>query len=1780
VNISEFLADLIGRGIELQADGNTLHYWAPEGSFTADLRQKVSQHKSEIVAFIGQKRRYLLPSFPQERLWFVEQIDGAPSFNIPVAMRLLGPVDIQALRQAFEKVIHRHSVLRTTFESLAGQPVQIINPEMPLSISLVDLRHLQDVGRVFEVESLIKQVGQQRFDLARGPLLRVTFLALRPDEHVLLVVMHHIVADGWSMTVLVREVSILYNAIIAGTLPALSPLSLQYADYTRWQRKVVKGDAFREQVAYWKQKLAGVPPLLKLQTDRPRPSVQTFQGAKHFFSISPQLMRSLEKICEHAGVSLFMLLLASLKALLYRYTAQEDIVLGTVIANRNRVELEGMIGCFINSLALRTDLSGNPSFEELLRRVRDVALEAYACQDVPFECLLQAIRPERDSSYTPIFQVAFVFQNIPQYSLDLAQVSADLISADSNGTFFDLALWMWEASSGLVGVFDYNADLFNDRTISCLADHFLNLLTGIVSDPEQPLVDLPLLTESERFRLLQEWSGAGNQLAREHLCIQHLFEARAGETPDAIAVVFGDEHLSYRELDKRAGQLARFLWQLGIGAEDLVGIYMDRSLDMIVGAWGVLKAGGAFVPMDSTYPVERLAFSLQDAHCALLLTRQPVAQSLSNCTTKIVCLDSEWERVLAAGDGARGENILPENSAYAIYTSGSTGKPKGVVITHRSLVSAYMAWQEAYGLSTDHIHLQMASFSFDVFVGDMVRALCSGGKLVLCPWEWLLDAENLYGLMRCAGVDFAEFVPAVVRNLVEYLERTGELLDFMRVLIVGSDSWYTREFNRLRRLCGTSTRLVNSYGLTEMTIDSLYFEGSEWMAADMVPVGRPFANTQVYLLDGALQPVPVGVSAELYLGGAGLARGYLDRPGLTAECFIPNPFAKPGTRLYRTGDLARFLPDGNIELLGRVDHQVKLRGFRVEPGEVEASLVQHPSVREAAVVIWGEAPDDEQLVAYIVQGENVGALGEGLEADRVLQWQTIYDNEVYPSFLDDDPTFNIAGWNSSYTNQPIPEEHMREWLDRTVERILSLQPDQVLEIGCGTGLLLFKIAPHCTRYWGVDFSRTALGYVQELLEKPGYELPQVRLFQRIADDLNGIEDKSFDTVILNSVTQHFPSIRYLQRVLEEAVRVTKPGGAVFVGDIRSFPLLELFHASVQLHRAPPSLSGGQLQTRIRDGMFRETELLVDPAFFPVFEQNSPKVSHVQVHLKRGRYHNEMTRFRYDAVLYTGGEAWQALEPMMLDWQEQELIPSTVRQILTREAPDALSITKVPNARLEKDIQRMKLLSSGSDFETVEKLQEALNPAMESGIDPEEFWDIGEQLNYAVDIGWSSGATDGSYDVVFRRPALERHTVAFPVCEPMNGRAWEDYANDPLQDASACQIERELRDYLKARLPNYMIPSAFVSLSRLPLTPNGKIDRGALPAPLNLRAGSADSLVRPRDAIELRLTSIWEDILNIKPVGVRDDFFELGGHSVLIVRLVSRVEQDFGVKIPLPSLVQGATIEQLAGVLRERADLSEVSSVVALQPNGSKRPFFCVHPSGGSVFCYMDLAHCLGDDRPFYGIQSIGLDGRQDALSDIKDMAACYIEQVRSYQPEGPYLLGGWSMGGIVAYEMAQQFCAQGQSVDFLAMLDTSPIDEVPEMNLESDVELLATFFGVSLEKEQLLEEKNKTLYVLEQAKKANLLPPDVSPDMACNLARVFRCNLKAYQAYTPEPYPGRVTLFRASERVVNSPALEWSGLAEGGVEVFTVPGDHTTMIADKDNVKILADQLRACLMSV
>ena len=1305
-------------------------------------------------------------SLAQQSVWLLDQLGPRRwDYNIALAFHIRGDLNVDALQRSFSFLVKRHEVLRTTVRAIDGQPMQIVEAPRSMVLPVTDLHELESAERFSRARLLIESEAWMTFDLSQGSLLRSELLRLQEREHVLLVSLHHIIDDDWSNEILMHELLASYDAFAAGHEPELPGLPIQYGDYASWQREFEKSNKFEEQLQYWRNQLSDLLPL-QLPTVQPAVTAQIPFASNEPIELSPQLTHALKKFSESEQVTYFMTMLAAFQTLLARYSGQEDIVVGSPVVSRRNAETEPLIGLFLNTLVLRTNLHGNPTFREVVRRVREMTLEAYQNQDLPFESIVEALAPTRDPNRNPLFQVMFNLMSAPPKSYSVRKLTLDRIEIEDRSLIVDLTMNLFDGRDGARGYLNYNADLFQTDTVRRMVSHFRTLLEGIVADPDTRISDLPLLAPDECRQLLFEW----NDTHRDYpLIFLHQFiESQVELWPNVAAVVYEGQALTYQQLNQRANRLAHYLRKRGVGPDQIVGILAERSVEMWIGILATLKAGGGYLPLEPTYPPERLAFILQDAKPVLILSQRQLTAKLPDELGEPVFLEqdfaSESEANPISGVGA-------ENLAYIIYTSGSTGKPKGVLNSHGGL-SNWLCWmQEIFPMSAQDAMLQKSPFSFDVSVREFFLPLSTGGRVIIAKPGLQGDSRYLVEVIRKHAVTAIHFVPPMLSAFLG--DPDAQNCTSLRLVMCSGDAL---TFDVRDQFFATFPHLElhNMWGATEHAPESTYYQCGREPGKGIVPVGRPGANTQLYILDRMMQPVPVGVVGEAYLGGIQTALGYLARPELTAEKLLSNPFASG--KLYKTGDLGRFRPDGVMEFVGRTDHQVKLRGFRVELGEIEAVLKKHPAVRDCVVIVHGEQNESaKRLVAYLV-AEKVNA-------------------------------------------------------------------------------------------------------------------------------------------------------------------------------------------------------------------------------------------------------------------------------------------------------------------------------------------------------------------------------------------------------------------------------EELRQYAQESLPGYMVPAICIFLERIPVTSNGKIDRSGLPEP---ERQEGEQFVEPQTLLQCKLAEIWQNVLGVGRVGLRDNFFELGGHSLSAVRTVLEIERILGQRIPLATLFQTPTIEKLAVALQAQDWKLAWSPLVAIQPHGSRPPFFGVHTVSGDVMFYQGLAHYLGENQPLYGIQSEGLNDGPIRHRSMEAIAQYYIGEVRRVQPHGPYYLGGYCIGGIVAFEMAQQLRAAGEEVACLVLIEADKPAPLPGRTLGERIrEVIYGAAELPLGEKfqyfvrrvvgrlkwdfaQLQTTDNDLLRRLYRALTFGAKPTVANTNPL--RTRVAKMLIRVEGKYKPRIYPGRIILFRAAVPDDRQLADDrgWSEIAEGGVEIHETPGEHATVF-DPQNVSTLAKKLDACL---
>ena len=1548
----------------------------------------------------------------QQALWYLNRLNPeSPAYNQIFAARVTSALDVDALQTALDTILDRHAVLRTTYHQRDGEPFQQTQ-DAAVKIARIDA----SAWNAAEIDARLAWEVSRPFDLENGPLLRAMVLATA-SAPLLLLVVHHIAADFWSLGVIIDELGRAYHKAHEGGTPDLGPRPAEYGRYVQELAAKHAGPRGDRDWEYWRKQLESSPRVaLDLPIARSRSPVAGTAGASHAFTLSRELAKAVRRFASERGTTLYTVLLSAFEAVVHRYAGATDFVIGSPVAGRDDARFAESIGYFVNMVPLRADLSGRPSFAEFVERNRRKVLEAIDHQAFPFARIVDGLGLIRDPSRsTPLFDAVFLLQKPgaqsagsglvpfalgePGGRLSLGEVQLESIAVTQNLARFDLELWMFEDGDGLRGSIRYRTDLFDPPAITRWMQHMVTLLDAAMAAPDRPIAALPILTASEHARAVRTWNDTTAPYDRE-VCLHELFEASAARSPDAIAVAFEERSITYRALDERANQIAHHLVARGVRRGDSVVVLLDRGAQMIPALLGTLKAGAQYVPVEPSFPILRIAEIVSACRARHALTEPRHAGAFSDrerfpTVEHVVSLDADGDAPSAISSEPRTK--LPRRSgaddvAYTLFTSGSTGTPKGVSVQHRPVTNLIEWVNRQYAIGVDDRVLFVTSLCFDLSVYDVFGLLAAGGSIRVASIDDTRDPRRLLAWLDSGEITFWDSAPAALQLLVPFLgERhdvsgIGERASRLRLVFLSGD-WIpvTLPGVIVERFAAASVIALG--GATEATVWSNFFPidqvDTRWAS---IPYGRPIQNARYYVLDVDLNPCPVGVPGALYIGGDCLALGYAGDPTGTADSFGPDPYAdRPGARMYRTGDRAAWWEDGTIEFLGRLHGMVKVRGYRIEPTEVETALVRHPRVREAAVIVRPARDGGNQLVAYVAPNE---PLPSAAPAD-VTHWRRVFD-EVYGGAAADDPAFDVSGWVDSYLGTPFPPEEMREWVDTTVERIMALTPRRVLEIGCGTGLLLARIAPSCDRYVGVDVSARALAHVRERLLPSRPEL-QTRVvlhelspdwadsdLQRTGSDgssqathlSTAVGQERFDLVIINSVCQYFPDAEYLRRVIERVAATLADDGKIFVGDVRNLALLDEFHTSVALARAvaEDDLEVATLGRRARSTAAAERELLLHPRIFVELASRIPPLRSASVLIKAGNALNEMTQFRFDVVLSTADDPNEACA----EWSGVTASLADLASRVAEERPKRVRIVDLVDARLTRAVATHRLLAQHDGKEetarcTVGELraasrtlarQQAENGSPPS-VHPAAGWAFASLLPggpaaWHVEVCWPRSGKSGRFDLVVtdRTAAPDDHAQSHARAlvntsqegtrDPRSEHARVEartalssraLANQPVRrtpPATSDVLISELREHLRERLPAYMIPTVFVVVSPgLPTTANGKLDRAALPIPEEAPVPVAAGESAPRNEVEAALAKVWTDVLGRGEVGIHDRFFDLGGDSILSIEVVARAAK-VGIHLTPRDMFKHQTIAELATV-------AVTGSTKPSEPSGTPPP---------------------------------------------------------------------------------------------------------------------------------------------------------------------------------------------------------------------------------------------------
>ncbi|MCW3464519.1 non-ribosomal peptide synthetase/type I polyketide synthase [Chitinophaga nivalis] len=1449
-------------------------------------------------------------SYSQERLWFIDQLEGSVQYHMPEAFTLKGALDTVALEYAWRQIVNRHEVLRTVFLQENGAPRQRIMDKDGWQLQRIEgSRYRRDRLALLD---LIDDLIRVPFDLTTDHMLRVQLITLSPEEHIMVLCMHHIAADGWSLSVIIRELVALYNARSRNQEPELEALPVQYADFAVWQRTYLNSETSGKKLNYWKHQLAGVT-VLQLPTDFERPLVKSTRGELLIFHIDKTLTGRLEQLAREQGCTLYMLLLAVFKVLMFRYSGQEDIAVGGGIAGRLQAEIESLIGFFVNTLVLRSNLGGNPAFTRFLQEVRQTMLDAYEHQEVPFEKVVEVTVGERDRSANPLFQVMFALQNIPEIpTLQLGDVILNGHPVTHTTSLFDLFWSIRVRPDHMEVAMEYCTDLFTETTIRKMMAHYITLLEAVVQNPAMPVGALPMLREEEQQQLRYTFNDTAQVYPADKTVVT-LFEEQVAATPDATAITFGEVQLTYRTLNEKANQVAHWLLTAGVKPGEHIGLLSYRGIDMLIAIWGILKSGAAYVPFHTGFPAERIQLMMEDAG-----------------VTKVVYTDQQLFATIALPDNtgwwlgdalhypATPTGVVPvvTTPVNIMYTSGTTGRPKGIVVTHSNIVKLVYDPGAIAVKPADRV-LQWSNYSFDGSTYDIFSTLLQGACLCMIPDNAAADVEMLSRIISTENITVCFMTTALFNNFVDH--DINGLRPLRKLLFGGEKASVSHVQNALMAL-GTG-KLVHVYGPTETTVYALAYPVDGVAATDIaIPIGRPLANTRALILDPQGALVPIGISGELYIGGDGVSNGYINNAALSAEKFVT--LKGHAGRWYRSGDLCRWQPDGNIVYTGRVDDQVKIRGYRIEPGEIERVMLDLEMVGTVSVVVKETSTGDKRLVAcYVPDTAQVARQEEQLFLQQVANWKELYEEAFSKpaEVIIADPEFDITGWNDSFTGDAIPAVEMRDWLDDIAGLILSLQPKRVLEIGCGTGLIYYQLAAHIEKYIGADFSPVSTGQLQEHIQKQSRPYPETVLQVCAAHEVTLPSTENIDLVILNSIVQYFPGAQYMSVVMENAIGLLKGQGRVVIGDVRDLRLLPAFKRRLLLDKMSDRIGIKDFLWQADQEVVREEELCFAPAYFYQLQEKYPAITQVAIQWKQSTYINELTSYRYTVVLQIGKP--QAI--FVPGWQPWESITDThtLYEQLQQEVP-VIALQDVPHPRLWQE----RLMEAGLKNAQVLYTRD-LADAM---VEPDAVTiTINGLLQSAREAGYHCRFLLAE-DPLKVHILLERIPTEDFIVLPEADRIHTTTANIPLFRDICNVLQKDMLVQLQHRLPAYMIPAELIALSHLPLTSNGKTDRRFLSTwEEGTRQGTA-AYEAPATPVAIQLAEIWQRLLGVEKVGVKDNFFELGGHSLLATRVVSAIRKQLEVQLTVKDFFVYPTIEGLAVYLQGlqgSAVLPEISKAV-------------------------------------------------------------------------------------------------------------------------------------------------------------------------------------------------------------------------------------------------------------
>lgn len=1519
-------------------------------------------------------------TFAQQRLWFLDQFEsGGATYNMPIAVELAGPLDVESLKRTLQLITERQEALRIRIFDEAGKPKQQSRDYLNLSLPVTDLSGSDREG----INSVMRDEAAEPFRLAEDPLIRTKLLITGNESAILLITIHHIIADGWSIgKVLLKEFTEIYDAMVADRTPTLPALPIHYLDFAAWQETLLQGEKKTGLENYWTEKLGGLPALLELPTDRPRPAIQTHHGAVHHFTLTRLELDDLKAFAISARVTLFMVLLSGFALVLSRLARQEDFAIGTPTAGRDAPHTENLIGLFVNSLVMRVNADPALTIRGFLEQIKTTCLEAYEHQDMPFEYLVDELCPDRTTSFSPLFQVMMILQNqnTERSRLRAGPLELSSLPVDSATAMFDLTLKFEEQANELLGELEYNTDLFDKETIELLEAYLRSALSGMSGALDDRITDISLLDSADQrrpdARLISPcWpKRTGNLLDK--------VARQARSTPDHPAVRSAKDSFTYIELMNRCEDIAAELLGQGLVREQCVGVCMQRTPDLVAALLAVIRAGCAYVPIDPDYPRERIAAMIEQGELPLILTDDVSAEKLPKTDAASLNLDAPLSGRTTPVDWP---SIHPQQLAYVIFTSGSTGQPKGVQITHDALMNFLDAMLSSPGLKATDRLAAVTTVSFDIAALELYLPLIAGATVELVDRETASDGFALLQRLSDCGATVMQATPATWRMLLA----TGcEALPIQKALCGGE----ALDSDLAGALSGAGLDLVNLYGPTETTIWSSLAHVRGRSVGANAELGTPINNTALYVLDESLNPCGIGLPGELYIGGTGVSRGYTRQPGLTSERFLPDiGSTTPGARMYRTGDLVVLRHDGRLDYLGRADFQVKIRGYRIELGEIESVLKSHPAIQHA-VAVSRNTPSGQQLIGYV---ETRTGWQEHLpdQLQKPSNWQHVWDESYRQSTAEADGD-DFSGWLSSITGEPMSHRKMQRWADTTAERILSASPRHVLEIGCGTGLIASRIIASLSHYTGVDFSPDAISKTRGRLAGLGHT--QFTLIESAADSIPTEAPSQWDMVVINSVAQYFPSIDYLIEVIDRLSPCLAPNAIVFLGDLRHFALLDLLNSRILLAQPDTPLAGGEFKAQLKRARDTEQELLVTPGAFLGKHFGIDRPCSAEVLLKPSGLDPELGDFRFDLLLHldtkTDAGHWSAALPRLPGPQTPGGVIDSLEAALAQH-PRGFHMKGLPNNRLSATQHVLESLKHAENTENISELLKETSTEEHELDSLDQYLAWGEKENVQVRLNWDDD-NGGSLQALVTPRDSDLPGTGFWVTENNSAGA---VSNVPASASHETALRSQLDSLLGCALPDYMIPSALVVLEDLPLTPNGKVDRAALPEPEFTK--SRETFVKPVTPLEQTIAQIWQDLLGISAISVTDHFFRLGGHSLLAVQVIARIREKTDVHVDLQSLFDAPVLRDLAAKLEGSSD--QRSNIPALTPRSADQRDNAPVTDQQRQLWFLDQLH--GPQSTYQISSTVSITGPldQEALRQSLSLIVARHDSLRSNFQEGP-----------------------------------------------------------------------------------------------------------------------------------------------------------------------------------